>query len=61
MELRKKAYEKSKLALENRIQLLEGRPGSNTSIINKLRRQLKHVEDQYAAYVEAAGSEPTEE
>jgi cell division protein FtsB len=48
-----KIYERRKLALENRINLLTER-GENASIVNKLQRQLRKLEAEYAAYQDAA-------
>lgn len=43
-----RTYEQRKLALENRINLLTER-GENTPIVNKLQRQLRKLEAEYAA------------
>jgi hypothetical protein len=48
-----KIYERRKLALENRINLLTERV-ENASIVNKLQRQLRKLEAEYAAYQDAA-------
>lgn len=48
MDAFEKSYERRKLALENRINLLSER-GENTPIVNKLQRQLRKLEAEYAA------------
>lgn len=53
MDAFEKSYERRKLALENRINLLTER-GENTPIVNKLQRQLRKLEAEYAARQEAA-------
>ena len=48
-----RTYEQRKLVLENRINLLTER-GENTPIVNKLQRELRRLEAEYAARQNAA-------
>ena len=48
MDLFTKTYERRKLALENRINLLTER-GENNAIVAKLQRQLRRLEEEKAA------------
>ena len=48
MDLFTKTYERRKLALENRINLLTER-GDNNPIIAKLQRELRRLEEEKAA------------
>lgn len=53
MKMSQKSYERKKLSIENRIRILAER-GTSSSIINKLQRQLRRLEAEYAAQQETA-------
>jgi hypothetical protein len=53
MKMSQTVYERRKLSIENRIRILTER-GTSSSIINKLHRQLRKLEVEYAAQQETA-------